>query len=278
MISKNLAQRLAVAAVAIPAIIFLVFLGGDGFLYFIMLLAVIGMYEFLARGGIRVMSPTFIFPFAGTVAAVWLAASGRTDLSVFSLLAVFLVIGILQAIGKESIQVLFSRLTYVVWGSLYLGLLLPFVYHIRGDAAWMEPAPGRWWLFLLLGALWLGDTAAMFFGTQFGRHKLAPTVSPNKTVEGFLGGLIGYLVAAFVFRIFWIQDVAVYHFIILAVLAGIFGQLGDLVESLWKRSLGIKDSSHIIPGHGGVLDRFDSLLFSAPVLYLYLKYIAGVLS
>jgi len=278
MISKNLAQRLVVAAVAIPAIVFLVFRGGDGFLYFVLLLTVIGMFEYLARGGIAIVSLSFIIPFAGTVSAVWLSVAGRADHGILCLLGVFLLTGIVQVIGKVSTEALFSRLTYVVWGSSYLGLLCPFVYYIRGDAAWMEPAPGRWWLFFLLGSLWLGDTAAMFFGKQFGRHKLAPTVSPNKTVEGFLGGLIGYLVAAFIFRIFWMQEVAVYHFIILSVLVGLFGQLGDLVESLWKRSLGVKDSSNIIPGHGGVLDRFDSLLFAAPVLYLYLKYIANVLS
>ncbi len=278
MISKNLAQRIAVAVVAIPAIIFLTFWGGPLFLYFILLLTAIGMYEYLSQGGIRPISAFFVVPFVGVVGSVWLNATGDFDLGIYCLLAVFLITGVLLAARKESVETLFSRLTYIVWGSFYLGLLYPFVYRIRGDADWMEPAPGQWWLFFLLGTLWLGDTAAMVFGKQFGRHKLAPGVSPHKSVEGFLGGLVGYLVAAFIFKIFWIRDVAVHHFIILALLLGLFGQLGDLVESLWKRSLGIKDSSNIIPGHGGVLDRFDSLLFSAPVLYLYLKHYLGVIT
>jgi phosphatidate cytidylyltransferase len=273
MISKNLAQRIAVAAVAIPAILFMVFLGGDLFLYFILLLAAIGMYEYLRGGSISFGSPFFYIPFIGVVAAVYLVSTGGEIYGGLCLLGLFLVIGLLLAIGKDPIDKLFARQTYIIWGSFYLGLLYPFVYLIRGEAAWMNPAPGRWWLFFLLGSLWLGDTAAMLFGKMFGRHKLAPTVSPNKTVEGFIGGFVGVFIVAMIFKIFWLKDVAVYHLIVISVLMGLFGQLGDLVESLWKRAQGIKDSSAIIPGHGGVLDRFDSLLFSAPVLYLYLKYI-----
>lgn len=273
MISKNLAQRLAVAAVAIPAILFMVFLGGDLFLYFVLLLVAVGMYEYLKGGKNAVYSPFFFIPFIGVVGSVYLSGTGREVFGGLCLLGIFLIIGIFLAIGKDPIDRLFSRLTYIIWGSFYLGLLYPFVYLIRGEAAWMEPAPGQWWLFLLLGSLWVGDTAAMFFGKSFGKHKLAPVVSPNKTVEGFIGGFIGIIIVAMVFKIFWLKEVATYHFIIISILVGLFGQLGDLVESLWKRSLGIKDSSAIIPGHGGVLDRFDSLLFSAPVLYLYLKYV-----
>ena len=188
-------------------------------------------------------------------------------------MGVFILVGIMLAVGSDPIERLFSRMTYIVWGSFYIGLLYPFVYLIRGDSIWMGEAPGQWWLFFLLGSLWLGDTAAMFFGKMFGKHKLAPIVSPNKTVEGFIGGFIGAVVVAMVFKIFWLNETNAYHLIVISILIGLFGQLGDLVESLWKRSLGIKDSSAIIPGHGGVLDRFDSLLFSAPVLYLYLKYI-----
>lgn len=278
MISKNLAQRIAVAVIFGPLILFLVFRGGDYFLYFLLLLAAIGAYEYLSRGGLRVYSPFFVIPFAGVVSAVWLGSVDRSGLGMLPLLGVFLIVGIMLSVGKAPIDKLFRKMIYIIWGTFYLGLLYPYVYRIRGEAAWMEPSPGQWWLLLLFASLWLGDTAAMFFGKSFGRHKLAPTVSPNKTVEGFLGGLVGYLVAAMIVRIVWLADVPAYHFVVISLLLGLFGQLGDLVESLWKRSLGIKDSSHIIPGHGGVLDRFDSLLFSAPVLYLYLRYIAGIIT
>lgn len=278
MISKNLAQRIAVAVIFGPLILFLVFRGGDYFLYFLLLLAAIGAYEYLSRGGIRPYSLFFIIPFVGIIAAVWLSSVDHSGIGALPLLGVFLIVGILLSVGKQPVDKLFHKMIYIIWGAFYLGLLYPYVYRIRGEAAWMEPSPGQWWLLLLFASLWLGDTAAMFFGKSFGRHKLAPTVSPNKTVEGFLGGLVGYLVAAMVVKIVWLADVPAYHFVVISLLLGLFGQLGDLVESLWKRSLGIKDSSHIIPGHGGVLDRFDSLLFSAPVLYLYLKYAAGIIT
>lgn len=273
MISKNLAQRIAVAVVAIPAILFLVFRGGDLFLYFVLLLAAVGIYEYLHGGGYRVASLTFLVVFLGGVGSVWLTAVGLDVYGRMTLVVAFLLIGMILAVGREPNEKLFARLTYLVWGLAYIGLLYPFVFLIRGTSSWMAPAPGQWWLFFLLGSLWLGDTAAMFFGSNFGRHKLAPSVSPHKTIEGFIGGFIGVFVVALLFKLFWLKEVAVVHFLALSILIGLFGQLGDLVESLWKRSIGIKDSSSIIPGHGGVLDRFDSLLFASPVVYFYLKHV-----
>ncbi|MCP4566331.1 MAG: phosphatidate cytidylyltransferase [FCB group bacterium] len=273
MISKNLTQRISVAVVAIPAILFLIFRGGDLFLYFILLLAAVGIYEYLHGGKLALTSPFFLIPFAGVLGAVYFTATGSAVYGGICLLGVFILTGILLAIGTEPIDALFNRMVYIIWGSFYIGLLFPFVYLVRGEGQWLSAAAGSWWVFYLLGSLWLCDTAALFFGRQFGRHKLAPTVSPNKTVEGFVGGFVGVFLAAALFKTFWLQDVAYWHFIAIGTLIGLFGQLGDLVESLWKRSQGIKDSSAIIPGHGGVLDRFDSLLFAAPVMYLYLKYV-----
>ena len=125
------------------------------------------------------------------------------------------------------------------------------------------------WLLFLFGLLWVGDTAAMGVGKWIGKHKLAPAVSPNKTVEGFFGGIVGAVVIGVIMYLWKFSDISFTHVLAIAVGCSVFGQLGDLVESMWKRSLGIKDSSAIIPGHGGVLDRFDSLLFAAPFMYYY---------
>jgi phosphatidate cytidylyltransferase len=271
--SKNMIQRTSVAAVAIPAILFMVFRGGDLFLYFILLLAAIGIYEFLNRVGSKAVAAVTMISFVGSVGAVYLAATGQVVYALYALLGVFLLVGIIQAIGRDPVDKLYARMTYLIWCSAYIGILWPFVFWIRGRSEWLTPSPGQWWIFFLLGAIWLGDTAAMLFGSKWGSHKLAPSVSPNKTVEGFVGGFIGIFVVAAVFKLFWIKNVEIIHLLALSIVIGIFGQLGDLVESLWKRSLGIKDSSGIIPGHGGVLDRFDSLLFAAPPTWLYLKYI-----
>ncbi len=273
MISANLAQRLAVAAIAIPAMLFLVFLGGDFFLLLVLLLAALGMYEFLAAASIRFPSPFFLLPFFLTVSAVFLTATTRNGLGWACLTALFIILGILSVLTKDDPERLFSRLTYIVWGAGYIGVLYPFVYLIRGESGWMVPAPGRWWLFFLLGSLWLGDTAAMFFGSRFGEKKLAPTISPGKTVVGFWGCFFGTVAVAVLFKLLWLKDVSLIHLLVMAIAIGLVGQGGDLVESLWKRARGRKDSSTLIPGHGGVLDRFDSLLFAAPVLYFYLKVI-----
>jgi phosphatidate cytidylyltransferase len=130
-------------------------------------------------------------------------------------------------------------------------------------------------LLFLFGVLWVGDTAAMGVGKWLGRHKLAPAVSPNKTVEGFIGGFVGALAVGLLMAFWKFGQLPLYHVLFMALGCSLFGQLGDLVESMWKRSLGIKDSSDIIPGHGGVLDRFDSLLFAAPFMYGYLVWLVG---
>ena len=127
-------------------------------------------------------------------------------------------------------------------------------------------------LVLLLAATWFCDSGAYFTGKMLGRHKLFVRASPNKTVEGAIGGLV--FAAVPLLLIYWMDWATpnVLDFIVLPIAVGIFGQLGDLLESLFKREAGVKDSSNIIPGHGGVLDRFDSLLLSTPVFYSFLLF------
>ena len=127
-------------------------------------------------------------------------------------------------------------------------------------------------MLFMFGTLWLSDTLAMFVGKAIGKRKLAPTVSPNKTVAGFVGGMTGGIIVALILGFWLLSNFDLYLLMIAGILISLIGQIGDLVESCWKKAIGIKDSSAIIPGHGGVLDRFDSLLFAAPVLYLFLIY------
>jgi len=243
------------------------------------LLAIIAMAEYLLNEKYK---PSGIgFWFAMVVVALMLLSrleqtagwfwlqflfSGATGIIMF-----FLVSGMFFATGKRSPADLFTAHGRLLWGVLYIGLLYPYVYLVGGMSTFMTASlpPGGDWLLFLFGVLWVGDTAAMGFGRWLGRRKLAPAVSPNKTVEGFIGGILGAL-AVGVLMYFWkFQSLEWYHVMALAIGCSVFGQLGDLVESMWKRSVGIKDSSAIIPGHGGVLDRFDSLLFAAPFMFFY---------
>jgi phosphatidate cytidylyltransferase len=127
-------------------------------------------------------------------------------------------------------------------------------------------------VFFVAAVTWVGDIVAYLVGIALGRHRLLPKVSPNKTVEGAVGGLLGSTAAGLVCAWEFVPLLTPLTGALLGLAGGILGQLGDLVESLLKRDVGIKDTAGLIPGHGGVLDRFDSLLFSAPLLYYYFRF------
>jgi phosphatidate cytidylyltransferase len=164
---------------------------------------------------------------------------------------------------KETAEGLGPRIALTLLGILYVGTFGSLVGLLR------DHSYGVFWVFALLGMTWLNDTFAYFFGHKFGKHKLAPKISPGKTIEGFFGGYLGTVCG---FLLFWFlcpNDLPVWKGLVLTVLVGIFGPMGDLSESLIKRSFHVKDSGNIIPGHGGMLDRIDALLFTAPVVYWY---------
>ena len=150
-----------------------------------------------------------------------------------------------------------------LYGTLYVGLIV-YLYLLR-----VLP-DGTAWLIFALTNTWAGDTGAYFIGRTWGKHKLAPKLSPKKTIEGAVGGVICCLLAAAIFHFFY-PATPLAKLLILSVLVAFAGLLGDLVESVLKRQAGIKDSGKIIPGHGGVLDRFDSFLLTAPLVYYYVN-------
>jgi phosphatidate cytidylyltransferase len=125
-------------------------------------------------------------------------------------------------------------------------------------------------LFCILLLIWANDSGAFFAGSKFGKHKLFERISPKKTWEGFAGGLVLSVIVSIVISMY-VKQIKMYDWIIISIITVIFGTLGDLVESAFKRSLGVKDSGTLLPGHGGILDRFDSLILSTPFIYLYLK-------
>jgi phosphatidate cytidylyltransferase len=154
-----------------------------------------------------------------------------------------------------------------VTGIAYVTLSLYPILPIRFDFA--EPT-GLHWLIVVLVTTWAGDTAAMFTGKYLGRTRFAPVLSPKKTNEGSIGGLAGGLVGALLVRQLLLRDLPPGTVVLVSLATGAAGQLGDLAESLLKRAAGVKDSSSLIPGHGGILDRIDSLMFAFPVLWAIL--------
>ena len=151
----------------------------------------------------------------------------------------------------------------VLMGFLYVPLLLSHLVMIR-----MLPH-GIPWLFLIMVIVMAGDSAAYYVGSSFGKTKLYPPVSPKKSVEGSLGGLGGSVIGALISKAVFFPELTVVDCFATALLLGVLGQLGDLFESLIKRSCGVKDSGVIIPGHGGILDRMDSILFAGPAAFYY---------
>ena len=160
----------------------------------------------------------------------------------------------------------------VLTGMLYIGLTLSYLIFVR-----LFPQGDLLLLFLLL-VTWAADTGAYYVGTLYGHRPLAPRISPKKTVEGLFGGFIGATIVAFVARWTFVPEFSNLDTIVLAVLLTTAGLWGDLVESAIKRSVGVKDSGGLLPGHGGMLDRLDSLLFTAPAFYYYVTFMGRVAS
>lgn len=261
--NKNLLIRTAVAAVAIPIILWICYQDEPLLWGMVTLFALVAMAEFLIAEGYGFRSAVFWLGLLATIANMVSHLLGPifnwAYFHQLPLVLTFLVCAMVVTVGRRSPSELFTAHARLMWGTVYLFLLYPYV-------ALVGVYTGDWLLFLF-GLLWLGDTTAMFVGKAFGKHKLAPTVSPNKTVEGFVGGIVGAIIVAIILGFWRLNMIPMWQLVLIAILCSVFGQLGDLVESMWKRSLNLKDSSSIIPGHGGVLDRFDSLLFAAPVMY-----------
>ncbi|MFQ5455031.1 MAG: phosphatidate cytidylyltransferase [Nitrospirota bacterium] len=156
-----------------------------------------------------------------------------------------------------------TDIAVVFLGIIYISWLLSYLILLR------NLLNGRMFLFFLFLVIWMGDTAAYYIGRHFGRHKLSPRISPNKTIEGAIGGLMASLAIAFISRLWFLPILSLKDCLYLGIILSLLGQIGDLSESMFKRSSGVKDSSNLIPGHGGLLDRIDSLIFTAPFLYYY---------
>lgn len=156
----------------------------------------------------------------------------------------------------------------------WLGLGLIYLPFLLGQLVLLRSLPsGKGWIFLVLLVVMACDTCAYFVGSKIGKRKLYPAVSPNKSVEGGIGGLVGSVLAVIVAGATFMPQIGIIDGIFIGLLLGVVGQLGDLFESLLKRACGVKDSGDMIPGHGGVLDRLDSLLFAFPVVYLLARYV-----
>ena len=231
----------------------------------IALIAVLALHEFLALGlrkgyDIPVVLCVLVMLF---IIAAFIHEQVSVEMGMFVTL---LVIPASYVFRKGSIEQALPSSAVAVLATMYVGMLAGSMIRLRTD---FGPLIGPKLLFFLLLVVWLGDAGAYYTGKQLGKHKLSPRISPKKTVEGLIGGVITSVITAIVIHFTFFPQIPLVHAIVVGVVLSISGVIGDLAESMWKRSADVKDSGTLIPGHGGFLDRFDSILFTAPILYVY---------
>jgi phosphatidate cytidylyltransferase len=195
--------------------------------------------------------------------------SGSAALMPFALAFIFLSFSIYTLFSFKDIKSAASEAALLFFGVMYIPYLLGYLVLLRSHPL------GFKWILLIMFIVMSCDSAAYFIGCRYGKRRLYPEVSPKKSVEGSIGGLAGSLAGALLARQLFFAELSVGDALLAALLIGSLGQVGDLFESLIKRSCGVKDSGTIFPGHGGILDRLDSILFAAPAAYYYALFVAG---
>lgn len=255
-------------AVMIAPFIIFVFLGGIYLKGFIFALSAMAMWEFYRALKKKEFKP--IASIGYILLIIYYLLNNNFELMMYVLvIATF----ILLMIPVINLKYTFIDVALTLLGFMYTGVLFSFVYMIS------TKMNGEFLVWLIFIGSWLSDTAAFYSGKLFGKNKLCPKVSPKKTIEGSLGGMIGAILFSGLFGIIvnmYIYIMPIYHYFLIGALCGVFGQFGDLVASSIKRYVGIKDYSNLIPGHGGILDRFDSIIFSATVIFYYLTFIIKI--
>ncbi|WP_299509670.1 phosphatidate cytidylyltransferase [uncultured Rummeliibacillus sp.] len=256
-------QRIITAVIAAALFIPFVIYGQLPFTILIYAMAAVGLFEVLKMRGISLFSVPGIISLLSLFIILmpnsW--SEQIQDITKYSRIEYLFICAILLLIYTVLVKnkFTFDDVGFLLASALYVGIGFHFFIATREE--------GLAYVVYALVIVWTTDSGAYFIGRKLGRNKLWPEISPKKTIEGFVGGIVVALISAIIFQ--WIAnlDISWSALIVVSIVASIFGQLGDLVESAIKRHYGVKDSGKILPGHGGILDRFDSLLFVLPLLY-----------
>lgn len=263
--NQKLASRVIVAIILIPLLVLVAIVGGPYYLGVVCLMLGIAAWEFsqlFARGG---YSPAtwILVPGVVLIAAARYFWGFKYSDAIFAglTLAALAYHTFRYKEGEETSAVDF---TITMGGLMYIGWLGSYVISLR----FIED--GFWWLLLAIPTISIGDAGAYFIGNAFGRHKLVPKVSPNKTVEGYIGGVISAILGGLLLAYLWglrVPAISLEHGLVLGIVLGIFAPIGDFAESMLKRQFGVKDTGKIFAAHGGMLDRLDSWIWGGVISY-----------
>ena len=266
-------MRVVTALILIPLIYFVVrYFPPLFFLFFVASWVLIGQYEFYKF----YYKKSSIFPFLGLIFGAMILFSFYADryyadrytLEMKGVVLTAIVILSLSCFifFKANIHDSVTAVSVIIFGALYVAWPLAHLIPLRGLLN------GHNLIFFILIVTWGVDTGAYYTGRHLGRHKLSPNISPGKTVEGAIGGLISCILSALFARWLFLPELSINNTLFLGIVFGIISQIGDLSESMLKRGAGVKDSGSLLPAHGGILDRVDSVIFTLPVFYYYIIY------
>ena len=274
MENKNKTSRTLVNVIGIPSLLYIIYAGGELFILLLASIMLIGAFELISLSKIKKADPFDWILYGGLlgVCALYYCGVGQTLEWIMFVVVMAMLFEVFRASDSP-----FLNIAFICLGMIWLGLLIGSMIHIR-----LEYGLGITLSMFL--SIWTCDTFAFFFGKTFGNKKILPSVSPNKTWLGSISGLLGSFLCM---SIFYYGGDSYYGYLspdfqlpvnfslcnvlVLSFIYGFFGQLGDFAESAFKRDVGVKDSGDFLRGHGGILDRFDSLTFAAPLVLIYLK-------
>ena len=273
-------ERLLISLIGIPLLLYIIAKGGFLFFALVVIISIVSINEFynFPKSSIDMLTRCF-----GSISCILFALNYSTvytpteylpyinkDLITISLIIAFVLYIMIELLipNRRLIETIF----YTVFGVIYIPFLLCSLIAISD----FDHLNGSRFTLLLFVTVWMADSAAYFVGNAFGRTKMIESISPKKTIEGFIGGYIGSLLCVFIFTYFELlkYSLTTLQIILLSISIGIFGQLGDFFESMIKRNYKIKDSSNLLLGHGGFLDRFDSIIISSPLIFIFLRFIS----
>ena len=264
--------RLTIILLGVPCFYLITLRGGFFFLILVNLIIFLGLREFYQLMAAKGYEPFQSLGYFCALAISWYA--WREGITVPLILTASLLLIMIREVFRRDMSRSLEHMAVTVFGIMYIGWLGSHLVMLRELPAVVgaEDYIGARLVFLAALLTWATDTGAYIMGVALGRHPLIERISPKKTMEGAVGGLVGAALAGWACSNTVVPFLTPLAGVLLGLVIGIAAILGDLVESLIKRDVGIKDSAELIPGHGGVLDRFDSLLFTAPVLYYYFRF------